>query len=228
MNDVLDDGMIGVEIVKGQLITHPRDLSPADSRRRSKEGRTETFHGLANLHQPSPTCGVNKALREASSMEVLDVANQAASRRLTEGRPRRHLVAKEPPERLGCTNIHLYTEHILKVTAECEQVKRTRCWVHVDKQVDVAVGGVSTSDDTANTRTFDACRFAAAAKIAARKQATRSPNGDRGTKLPAMVTRLFVDETEEPSARTRNSSAVQHWAFGKTCSPPFLCCQIPC
>jgi len=60
-----------------------------------------------------------------------------------------HLVAKEPPERLGCTNIHLHTERILKVTAECEQVKRTRCWVHVDKQVSVAVGGVSIPDDTA-------------------------------------------------------------------------------
>ena len=75
----------------------------------------------------------------------------------------------------------------------------------------LAVGSMSTSRSASlsavspslttlpNTRTFDACRFAVAAKIAARQAATRSPNGDRGIKLPAMVTRLLGDETEKPS-----------------------------
>jgi hypothetical protein len=79
-----------------------------------------------------------------------------------------------------------------------------------------------------NTRTFDAFRFAAAAKIAARQPATRSPNGDRGTKLPAMVTKLLGDETEEPSRPHAGQLCGRHRAFGKTCSPPFLHCLIPC
>ena len=59
VNDVLDDGMVGAEIVMGQLITHLHDRSSADFRRCSKEGRIEIFHRLANLHQPSPTCVVD-------------------------------------------------------------------------------------------------------------------------------------------------------------------------
>lgn len=199
VDDVVHDGMIGVEIAMSELVAHTGNRPPANARDARQQVRIDVLDSLPDLDQSGSAGVVDDPLMQIALGQVPadgvdgfeDVGQPGRSSSTHRAMASASTLSRRNDRRDDGVPMSTLTPSSSSKSQPSSSKSRGFAIGSRSTSRSMSLSGASSPRATLpNTRTFDACRRSAAARITARRSAKSSPNGLRGANLLSMPTRV--------------------------------------